>query len=559
MRLFRRRIPVADDNGMLPVAKKEPRTSRRIGDTFFQRMRDLVRPIRVAPSPVIKQEPSRRSRTSNKMSFGDDTIYSPFSLKELPHSTSRNRTSKRSPLQDTEELLRTRNLLQILDSSPKTLNHNTITKYLNRSFDLSGITNIKLYRYDLSNIPNIYKEKIIKLLTLTLQQSNNIETIEIDVPYLIPVILELEPRKLSTIKGIKGIKKLILRSDYESSKPITDEVIFDLLSMIGKMDNLEELEFSQFEIDVSNFKGGLTFNDLFRSIVRLNKLQSITFNGNVFTDNVKEAEFDSFVETLNKSDEKGKIGVILQWIKNNYTLDDIDFRYYKWVEYLNELFLANIGNKKSRLSAESVKQLNRVNEERRSITYFNSLWFKKDNEFEEWLMWLLYNDVENAYDNIFKRLCILLLYFKNDISNVINWLIKKKIPNRTIIHKMVINNPSSEHKLTEHYNSIIEKIIRDSGKIPIKSQGGRKAPKKTPKQPTKPLKAPKKTPKQPTKPPKAPKKTPKQPTKPPKAPKKTPKHSTKAPKKTPKQPKQPTKPPKAPTKPKVARKVNKKK
>ena len=57
---------------------------------------------------------------------------------------------------------------------------------------------------------------------------------------------------------------------------------------------------------------------------------------------------------------------------------------------------------------------------------------------------------------------------------------------------MVINNPSSEHKLTEHYNSIIEKIIRDSGKIPIKSQGGRKAPKKTPKQP--------KQPKQPTKP-----------------------------------------------------------
>ena len=500
MRLFRRRIPVADDNGMLPVAKKEPITSRRIGDTFFQRMRDLVRPIRVAPSPVIKQEPSRRSRTSKDILFGDKKIYSSFNL-ELPHSTSRNRTSKRFPLQDTrdqeEELLRTRNLLQILDSSPKTLNHNTITKYLNRSFDLSGITNIKLYRYDLSNILNIYKEEIIELLKSTLQQSNNIETIEIDVPYLIPVILELEPRKLSTIQGIK---KLILRSDYESSKPITDDVIFVLLSMIGKMENLEELEFSQFEIDVSNFKGGLTFNDLFRSIVRLKKLQSITFNGNVFTDNVKEAEFDSFVETLNKSDEKGKIGVILQWIKNNYTLDDIDFRYYKWVEYLNELFLANIGNKKSRLSAESVKQLNRVNEERRSITYFNSLWFKKDNEFEEWLMWLLYNDVENAYDNIFKRLCILLLYFKNDISNVINWLIKKEIPNRTIIHKMVINNPSSEHKLTEHYNSIIEKIIRDSGKIPIKSQGGRKAPKKTPKQPTKPLKAPKKTPKQPTKP-----------------------------------------------------------
>jgi hypothetical protein len=90
-----------------------------------------------------------------------------------------------------------------------------------------------------------------------------------------------------------------------------------------------------------------------------------------------------------------------------------------------------------------------------------------------------------------------------------------------------LNNPSSEHKLTEHYNSIIKKIIRYSGKILIKSQGGRKAPKKTPKQPTK-------TPKQPTKP-----------TKQPKQPKET---------------KQPKVALKAPTKPPtVARKATKKK
>jgi hypothetical protein len=534
---------------MLPVAKKEQqRSSRRVatqttGDSFFQRLGKFVRPRRIAPIPVIKQEPdvlkniSRRSRTSNKMSFDDNKIYSPILL-EIPRSTSRNRTSKRSLLQepDEAELERMYNLLQQLDSSPKILNHITLKKYLNRDYYGDSITEIKLYGKDLIDRYFPYMERLKILLKSSLQQSKNIETIEIDVPYLIPVLLELEsePRKLSTIK------KLILRSDYESPKPITDDDIFHLLSMIGKMNNLEELEFSKFEIDVSNFKGGITFNDLFRSIVELGKLTRITFNDNVFTDNVKEGEFDSFVETLNKSDKQDKMSVILHWIKKNYILDDIDFRNYKWVEYLNELFLANIGNKKSRLSAESVKQLNRVNEERRGITYFNSLWLNKGNELEKWLIWLLYNDVENAYDNIVKRLCIVILYFNNDISNVIGWLNKNK--HITTLDKIVLNNPSTEHKLTEHYNSIITDII---GNKLIKSQGGRKAPKKMPKQPTK---APKKTPKQPTKTPKQPTKTPKQPTKPTKQPKQ------------PKETKQPKVALKAPTKPPtVARKATKKK
>lgn len=535
MRLFRRRIPVANDNGTHPVAKKEqPKSSRRIGDGFFQRMRELVRPIRVAPTPVIKQEPSRRSRTSNKMSFGDDTIYSPFSLKELPHSTSRNRTSKRFPLQDTEELSRTRNLLQILDSSPKTLNHNTITKYLNRqNYDGYGITGIKLYREDLSNIPNIYKERIIKLLTLTLQQSNNIETIEIDVPYLIPVILELEPRKLSTIQGIK---KLILRSDYESSKPITDDVIFVLLSMIGKMENLEELEFSQFEIDVSNFKGGITFNDLFRSIVRLKKLQSITFNGNVFTDNVKEAEFDDFHNKYFSADgvrrtDLDRIRILVEWIINNRERKICGLNAYEvykssnyWNNYLEQK------RKGERKQSTNLPKISNVSFKK----------FSKDDEaVKGWFKWLIINegDIRNIGD-IVERLRIVIGYFENNIDSIVNFF-KENQELQSIIISEFNRKVASTYKPrpNDEYNRIITEIIGD--KL-VRSRGGRKAPKKTPKQPTK---APKKTPKQP---PKAPKKTPKQPTKPLKEPKKTPKQSTK-----------PLKEPKK--QPKVARKVNKKK
>ena len=521
MRLFRRRIPVTDDNGMRPVAKKEPRTSRRIGDGFFQRMRDLVRPIRVAPTPVIKQEPSRRSRTSNKMSFGDDTIYSPFSLKELSHSTSRNRTSKRSPLQDTEELLRTHNLLKILDSSPKTLNHNTITKYLNRRYyDASGITGIKLYGEYLPKTP-IYKERIIELLKSTLQQSNNIETIEIDVPYLIPVILESEPRKLSIIK------KLILRSDYESPKPITDYVIFDLLSMIGKMDNLEELEFSQFEIDVGNFKGGLTFNDLIRSIVTLKSLKKITFNGNVFTDNVKEGEYDDFNNKYFSADgvrrtDLDSIRIIVEWIINNRERKIRGFNAYE--VYKSSDYWNNYLKQKKKAERRQSTNLPKISD----VSFETFL--KDDEAVKGWLKWLIINkgDIRDI-GNIVERLRIVIGYFENNIDSIVKFFEENQELQSIIISEFdKIVASTYKPRPNDEYNRIITEIIGD--KL-VKSRGGRKAPKKTPKQPTKPPKAPKKTPKQSTKP-----------------------------KKTPKQPKKPTKVArKAPTKPKVARKVNKKK
>ena len=556
MRLFRRRRQVADDNGMLPVAKKEPRTSRRIGDGFFQRMRDLVRPIRVAPSPVIKQEPSRRSRTSKDILFGDDTIYSPFSLKELPHSTSRNRTSKRFPLQDTEELLRTHNLLKILDSSPKTLNHNTITKYLNRqNYDGYGITEIKLYREDLSNILNTYKEDIKRLLKSTLQQSNNIETIEIDVPYLIPVILELEPRKLSTIQG------LILRSDYESPKPITDEVIFYLLSMIGKMENLEELEFSQFEIDVGNFKGGLSFNDLFRSIVRLNKLGKITFNGNVFTDNVKEGEYDDFNNKYFSKDgvrrtDLDRIRILVEWIINNREPRILGFNAYK--VYIHSNFWKTHVQQQNRYNRmktpdDSKEKQAYLKEQRSNLPKISDVRFedflKDDEAVKGWLKWLIINegDIRDIGD-IVERLRIVIGYFKNNIDSIVKFFEENQELQSIIISEFNRKVASTyKPRPNDEYNRIITEIIGD--KL-VRSRGGRKAPKKTPKQPTKPPKAPKKTPKQSTKPPKAPKKMPKQSTKPPKA-------LTK----TPKQPKKPTTVArKAPTKPTtVARKVNKKK
>jgi hypothetical protein len=511
MRLFGRSRPVANDNGTPSVAKKELRSSRRVatqttGDTFFQRLGKIVRPRKVAPIPVIKPESdvlkniSRRSRTSKGILFDDNKIYSPFDL-ELPHSTSRNRTSKRYPLQDRrdQQTEGIRNLLQILDSSPKTLNHITLTKYLNRPFDLSGITEIKLYGKDLPKTP-IYN-KIIELLKSILQQSKNIETIEIDVPYLIPVLLELTP-KLSTIQGIK---KLILRSDYESPKPITDDVIFHLLSMIGKMNNLEELEFSKFEIDVSKFKGGITFNDLFRSIVKLEKLTRITFNDNVFTDNVKEGEFDNFHNKYFRVYRTylDRIRILVEWIINNIERKILGFNAYEvyksseyWNNYLEQ-------KRESESERKQITNLPKISD----VSFEDFL--KDDEAVKGWFKWLIINKSDIHYiGDIVERLRIVIGYFKYNIDSIMN-LFEENQELQTSVIRQFNRNVATKYKPrpNDEYNRIITDII---GNKLIKSRGGRKAPKKPPKQPTKPPKvSPKKQPKQPTKPPKAPKKTPK--------------------------------------------------
>jgi len=527
MRLFGRSRPVANDNGTLPVAKKEGRSSRRVatqttGDSFFQRMGKFVRPRKVAPIPVIKQEQdvlkniSRRSRTSKEILLSSNEIYSPFDL-ELPHSTSRNRTSKRSLLRepDEAELFRMRNLLQRLDSSPKILNHITLTKYLNREYkDASGITEIKLYGKDLPNKYIVYKESIIILLKSILQQSKNIETIEIDVPYLIPVLLELEsePPKLSTIQGIK---KLILRSDYEYHKPITDDDIFHLLSMIGKMNNLEELEFSKFAIDVSNFKGGITFNDLFRSIVELGKLTRITFNGNVFTDIETEEKYNTF---LNKyfivGDNLNRIAILIKWIINNpeQNIDIVDgkalyevyIHYVFWNDYLKQK------NKNSE---------GKTNTARISTTSFE-IFLQDDVKVKVWFKLLINNtDIHYTY-NIVERLRIVIRYFKYNIDSIMNFFNENRELQTSVIRQFDRNVATIyKPRPNDEYNRIITDII---GNKLIKSRGGRKAPKKPPKAPKKP---PKVSPKKPPKPPKV------SPKKPPKAPKKTPKVARKTNKK----------------------------
>ena len=566
-RLFRSQV--ANDNGMMPEPNKE-RSSRRVADTqrkeynlLFQRMLDIFRSKRVAPSPPLNG--SDRSRTSKKGDFVDNGT--PFLLNELPHSTSR--ISKRNPLLDRDieqkEIEGMRNILNILDSSPKSLNHLTLIKYLNGRFDLSGITEIKLYGKDLSNI-DIDKEEIIRLLKSTLQQSNNIETIEIDVPYLIPVILELKTDKLSTIK------RLILRSYYEygTPKPISDDDIFNLLSMIGKMTNLEVLEFSQFEMDVGNLQlNGDLFN-LFFKIVSLKKLKSITFVDNIFNDSKKESALKKFYSDYEeKKDEDDKFTILIKWMIDNPK----EFTYHlnAYEVFISSDYWKKYSQQKKRNEIEKIpddyneKQAllkkRRDNLPKISDVIFED--FLKDKEaVEEWLKWLINNNNEiKSIDNIVERLHIVIKYLKYLEYDIMNFFEENPELKRNI--KTEFELKQLAYHPNEEYNSIIKKIIKDNGKkLIVRSQGGRKAAKKPPKETKKPPKEPKKPPKEHKKPPKEPKKPPKEPKKQPKETKKPPKEPKKQPKVVPKkQPKVvPTKPTKQPTKPTtVARKANKKK
>lgn len=493
-RLFGMRSrPVANDSGMPLVKKEQPMSSRRVADTqktdngFFQRMGNLVRSRRVAPIPVIKPEPkilttiSDRSRSSKKLFYDDDTIYSPFDL-ESSHSTSRNRTSKRSPLRD-QKIEGVRNLLQKLDSSqPNILNHLTLKKYLKGRFDLSGlsgITEIQLLKELI-----VFNDEIMLLLKLTLQQSNNIETIEIDVPYLIPVILELKPYKLSTIK------RLILRSDYDIHKPITDDDIFVLLNMIGKMDNLEELEFSNFKIDVGKFKG-FTLNDLFSSIVKLKKLQKITFKDNIFSDSEKETGFDIFHNKYFSKDgvrrtNLDRIRILVEWIINNskQNIDDLnDYKAYIhsnfWKTHVQQ---QNIYNRMKPPDDSKEKQAF-LKERRSNLPKISDVKFddflKDKEEVKRWLIWLIKNESDiRVKGDIVERLRIVIEYFKYNIY-VIQFLSENPSLQTVIISEFdKIWKNYQPNRINDDYNRMIEDVL---GNKLVKSRGGRKAPKKPPK------------------------------------------------------------------------------
>jgi hypothetical protein len=583
-----------------PSATVAPSGKVATQSVYRQIMRTMSRSGKVAPDEgtVIKQQQKKEIG----MPIVEEEPFSPF---EVRISSSRNQMSNNSPsryqMPKQSEISRMRETLRFLDKNshtipkpiidkhPTILNHTLLIELLNgKQFDLSGITEINLNRSD-DDLHHIFKFKIkiIQLLTFTLHTSDKIDTIVIDyIDYLIPVLLVLKsyPQKLQTIK------KLILKSKCGTPKPITDEVIFDLLNMIEEMNALEELEFSNFEMDVSKFKDGFTLMDFFRRIVAmLKKLKHITFDCNSFTDSETEKKYDSFRHKYFSRDgiprdNLKRIDILIEWMIQNPEQNIDSSGAYK--AYIYSIFWNNYSTQKEKAERTQIPtdynerklffQERRINLPKISDVEFKE--FLNDKEaVKVWLKWLILNKAEyieyretKIEGDIVERLRIVIEYFKYNKDSIIRFFNENPSLQEVIISEFSKIWQIYQYqpiRIDEHYNRIIKDII--TNKL-VKSRGGHKAPKKPPKQPKVSLKAPKKPPKQPKvalKEPKKPSKPSKVALKEPKKPSKQPKVALKEPKKPPKpskvalkEPKKPSKQPnvalKAPT---VARKTNKNK
>jgi hypothetical protein len=319
--------------------------------------------------------------------------------------------------------------------------------------------------------------------------------------------------------------EILLSGDNPSSlilkptNPITDtNYIYRLLKKIEQMDALEELEFSNFVIDVSDFlksSGGIPFEVLFSIILtKLTKLKRITFDDNVFDDAVKRYEYYDFQNKYFGKDgihrdDLERISLIVEWMIKNpeQNIDGFDFNAYNaYREYLSSnTFNGYIRQKQKNEGTQLPHNYDerhpilkaRAESSKASHTAFSNdikfesfLVFLQDKEaVEKWLKWLILNNdtIINVKYNIIERLRIVIEYFKYNIY-VITFLFKNPELQNIIISEFDKIWGKYQPHPNEHYTGIIKDIIGD--KL-VKSRGGRKAPKK-PKPPKVSLKAPKK-------------------------------------------------------------------
>jgi hypothetical protein len=333
----------------------------------------------------------------------------------------------------------------------------------------------------------------------------------------------------------------ILNSDENPSSlilkpnnPITDtNYIYRLLKRIEQMDALEELEFSNFEIDVSDFlksSGGIPFEVLFSSITKLTNLKRITFD-NVFDDAVKRNEYQDFHAKYFSKDggipltDLERISLIVEWMIKNTGHQYFDFNGYNaykmylssntFNKYLKQKQLKEGTQLPDKYVERHLILKARAESSKAShIAYSNDMMFESflvflqdDEAVKKWLKWLILNNTDTrAEGDIVERLRIVIEYFKYNIY-VITFLFENPTLQKVIIsefNKIWHIYQYRQGDINKHYNRIIKDIIGDK----LKSRGGRKSPKKPSKQPNVALKEHKKPPKQPNVSLNAPKKQP---------------------------------------------------
>lgn len=328
---------------------------------------------------------------------------------------------------------------------------------------------------------------------------------DIDRETLSDDITRIDAVNFKILTSSDDILSNTLRLVLKSNDTIKNTLyIYRLLRQIEKMGNLEELEFSNFEIDVNDFlknSGGIPFEVLFFSI--LNKsttLKRITFNDNIFTDAEKKTEFDDFHERYLSKDgvyrsNLDRISLIIEWMIKNpvQNIASVFDAYKAYIHY--EFWKTHVQQKIN----EGTKISDRIsNLPKISDVKFDDF-LKDKEEVKRWLIWLIKNESDiRVKCDIVERLRIVIEYFKYNIY-VIQFLSENPSLQTVIISEFdKIWKNYQPNRINDDYNRMIEDVL---GNKLVKSRGGRKAPKKPPKVARKD-KEPKKTPKQPTKQPK---------------------------------------------------------
>ena len=277
--------------------------------------------------------------------------------------------------------------------------------------------------------------------------------------------------------------RLVLKSNDTIKNTL---YIYRLLRQIEKMGNLEELEFSNFEIDVNDFlknSGGIPFEVLFFSILnKLTTLKRITFNYNIFTDAEKKTEFDDFHERyLSKdgvySSNLDRISLIIEWMIKNpvQNIASVFDAYKAYIHY--EFWKTHVQQQ------QKINEGTKISDRRSNLPKISDVKFddflKNKEAVKRWLIWLIKNESDiRVKGDIVERLRIVIEYFKYNIY-VIQFLSENPSLQYVIISEFdKIWHTYQPNRINDDYNRMIKDVL---GNKLVKSRGGRKAPKKPPK------------------------------------------------------------------------------
>ena len=333
--------------------------------------------------------------------------------------------------------------------TPTTIDNVYLTNYMNgMNGTRTGLDLLKITKIDLKvSLTNTQKRVLLSIAPQLLY----IETI-ILVNLDLTDIVDL----LQILKTPNKIKKLLLipRENFESSNT---SAIFDLLNLIDKeMNGITHFEFSNFKIDISDFlksSKNVDFVELFSQILGKTQLQYVTFNNNIFKDDVKANYYSEFTTSYrNESTVNMKFGILLNWVIRHPSQNPDTYKYKKWLEWI----IYKHNTKKSLLSYDEITKIIT----KRNMIDKNDMEMDdiKDKRFLE--VWKSVNKgFYNGLKNENNALNEFLSKKSNEFQNVLNSIDKNDVDKKEWFKWLLLDNREAGIVYTDEHDDIVERLV----------------------------------------------------------------------------------------------------